>query len=103
MYSYIWIEGEDNLDTFCLKRFGERPRFMENIGKIESKGTTVKVHKRYVDCAQDENDPYGSHQMFFLFMEHEGGRYTYWQLQNIMRSTYEEIRTDKTAVLRRRG
>lgn len=99
MYSYIWIEGERNLDEFCLKRFGCRPRFMETIGTLEAPdGTVVKAHKIY---KEDSSGDY--HNMFFLFMDHLSGKYTYYQLEEIKRRSYEEIKTDKTAILRKRG
>lgn len=101
MYSYIWIEGEKNLDEFCLKRFGARPRFMETIGHVAGKGASAKVRLNYKYPAEDEPPYSGCHEMYFLYMEHDSGQYTYYQLEEIMRWPYEKIRTDRAAILRK--
>ena len=31
-YIYFWVEGYDNINDFCQKRLGERPKFVETIG-----------------------------------------------------------------------
>lgn len=98
MYSYIWIEGENNLYDFCLKRFGDTPCFLEHFGKVSGNGSCAKVEKREAETADG-----GYRLMFLLTMEHEQGRYTSGDIDNIRRWDYEQIRTDKTAILRRRG
>lgn len=103
MYSYIWIEGEKNLNEFCMKRFGEKPHFMETIGRVAGKGASAKVHLIYKYPADDEPPYSGCHEMYFLYMEHDTGEYTFYQLQEIMRWPYEKIRTDRAAILRKRG
>ena len=103
MYSYIWIEGEKKLNEFCMKRFGDTPRFMETIGKISGNGAFAKVHNIYKYPAEDEPPHSGCHNMYFLYMEHTAGKYYYSQLQEIMRWPYEKIRVDKTAILCKRG
>ena len=32
MYTYIWIEGWENLQEFCKKRFNDRPYMCECTG-----------------------------------------------------------------------
>ena len=98
MYSYIWIEGEKNLDEFCMKRFGEEPHFLENYGHVSGNGVSARVQKIY---KEDSGGNY--HQMFFLWMEYEGGRYCQPEIDKIRRWPYEKIRTDRTAILRKRG
>ena len=89
MYIYKWIEGEDNLDAFCLKRFGERPRFVETIGRVSS----AKVYLIY-KWREDKQD-YTS--MFLLFMEHTKG--TTGDITNIQHQTYGQIRANKSSLL----
>lgn len=103
MYSYIWIEDEKNLDEFCMKRFGDKPRFRETIGSVVGKGAIAKVHLIYKYPAEDEPPYSGCHQMYLLYMEDDSGEYYYSQIQEIMRWPYEKIRTDRTAILRKRG
>ncbi len=88
-YTTIWIEGEDRLNDFCQRRFQERPRFVETVGRVG----TAKVYmvykwredrKRYVD-------------MYLLFMEHPKG--TVGDIAEKRLMTYEEIRADKTSIL----
>ena len=99
MYSYIWIEGEKNLDEFCMKRFGDRPRFLETIGRVSGKGASAKVHLIYKHDEQESR----YREMYFLYMEHNSGKYFYSQIEEIERWPYEKIRTDRTAILRKRG
>lgn len=101
MYSYIWIEGEKNLNEFCMKRFGDRPHFMETIGRVSGKGASAKVHLIYKYHADDEPPYSGCHEMYLLYMEHTTGKYYFSEIQKIMRWPYEKIRTDKTAILRK--
>ena len=79
MYSYIWIEDEKNLDEFCMKRFGESPRFLETIGRVAGKGASAKIHminKHLTDEElADPNRRIGYHDMYFLYMEHNSGKY----------------------------
>ncbi len=102
MYSYIWIEGEDNLNNFCMKRFGEKPRFMETIGSVSGKGASAKVHHIYKYPAEDEPPYSACHNMFLLYMEHYEGKHYWIEIEKIMRWDYEQIRADKTAILKRR-
>ena len=84
-----WIEGETSLDEFCIKRFGEKPRFVETIGKV---GYNAKVYK----CYKEKEEGYYT-QMFLLTMPHEKGTIT--DIQTILRMTYDEIRADKSSIL----
>lgn len=107
MYSYIWIEGERNLYDFCLKRFGDRPHFMETIGYVSGKAASAKIHMINKHLTEEElADPkrsIGYHDMYLLYMEHNGGKYSFYEIEQIMRWDYDKIRTDKTAILRNRG
>jgi hypothetical protein len=96
MYIYIWIEGEKNLDDFCLKRFGDIPRFIEHHGAVAGNGVSARVIKTDKDIGGGDY-----RQFFFLYMEHEKGQHSYYELEQIMRQPYEEIRLDRTAILRR--
>ena len=92
MYQVKWIEGEKNLYDFCQKCFKEQPyHFIENIGHCGP----ATIHKLYI--WRTDIDYYT--QMFLLFMKHERGTYTYDQIVQLRNSTYEQIRTDKTAIL----
>lgn len=90
-YITLWIEGEKNLNEYCKKRFGETPRFVETIGKVGYEGAKVwliykqKDDGRYVD-------------MYLLFMPHPKG--TIYDIGEFSKMSYDEIRTDRTAILR---
>ena len=87
-YIYKWIEGRKNLDEYCMKRFGETPRFMETIGRVGE----AKVHYMY-KCKED-----GSYaEMYLLFMRHEKGTVSW--INDVEKMTYEQIRSDRTAIL----
>lgn len=95
MYTYKWIEGEAELIQFCLKRFKMEPKFCENIGHCGS----AEIHKIYKN--RDDNDPNkGCAQMFFLFMEHPNGKIGCIDIDKIERWTYEQIRADRTSIVK---
>lgn len=88
-YTTIWIEGEENLRRFCVKRFKEKPSFVETIGRV----CGAKIHlvhkwredrQRYVD-------------MYLLFMPHPNGRC--YDINDERKKSYEEIRRTKGAIL----
>lgn len=89
-FIYKWIEGEKNLNEFCLKHFGEKPRFVETIGKV---GINTKVRLIYKEKGNRYVD------MYLLYMPHENGT-VYW-ISDIETMTYEQIRADRTAILKR--
>lgn len=96
MYIYKWIEGIKNLEDFCLKRFKEKPRFLETIGHCGP--ATIWMVYKYLD----ENDwGKGCTQMFLLFMEHNSGKTLFTDIQEIFKWSYEKIRVDRTSVLKR--
>jgi hypothetical protein len=96
MYSYIWIEGEKALMEFCQKRFKDKPRFCETIGHCRM--ATIHLVYKY----RDENDTRkGCAQMFFLYMEHSNGKYYYTDIEKIERWTYEQIRADRSSIVKR--
>lgn len=105
MYSYIWIEGERNLEEFCMKRFGSTPTFSGTIGKVSGKGASARVHAINKHLTDEElADPkrvLSYHDMYILYMEHNGGKHYWSEIEKIMRWSYEEIRADKTSVLRK--
>lgn len=88
-YITKWIEGEKSLGEFCLKRFGQTPRFIENIGHAGD----ATIHKRYK--WREDRQEYA--QMFFLFMKHPKGTVVWTDAEE--QKTYEEIRLCKGSVL----
>lgn len=94
MFTYIWIEGWENLAEFCEKRFRTRPRLIEHHGSAGS----ARIHKTY---KADKDGDY--HEMYFLYMEHPKGQYdSYWELNRYEKSMdYEQIRLDRGAILKR--
>ena len=89
MYTTIWIEGEKNLNDFCLRRFKETPHFVETIGKVGP----AKVYKIYKwrEAKQRYTD------MYLLFMEHPKGNVG--DISDIRTQTYEQIRANRTSIL----
>ena len=96
MYTYIWIEGWENLQEFCQKRFNDRPYMCECTGHCGD----VRIHNIY---KEDKDGHY--HEMYFLYMEHDKGEYNSWDVlhEKVERAwDYEQIRLDKRSILRRR-
>lgn len=96
MYTYIWIEGYDNLQQFCEKRFKQKPQMRENSGSVGD----AKIHKKY---KEDADGNY--HEMYFLFMEHPNGKYdSYLDLHDKVerKNDYEQIRLDRDSIPKRR-
>lgn len=89
MYTVKWIEGETNLNDFCLRRFGEEPRFVETIGRVG----TAKVYHLY----KWRTDKQRYVPMYLLFMEHPKG--TVGDISDIQHMTYEEIRVYSGSLL----
>lgn len=95
MYIYKWIEGEKELIDFCQKRFKANPRFVETIGHC-GPATIHKIYKY-----RDNNDmSKGCVQMFFMFMEHHSGKICGRELDKIERWTYEQIRADRSSIVK---
>lgn len=95
MYTYIWIEGWENLLDYCDKRFREYPHLTENSGMVGS----VKIHKKY---KEDKDGDW--HEMYFLFMEHRNGNYdSYYELHDKVERAwdYEQIRLDRRSILKK--
>ncbi len=90
MYITKWIEGEANLNDFCLRRFGEEPRFVETIGRV---GPAAKVYYLY----KWRTDKQKYTPMYLLFMEHPKG--TVGDISDYQHMTYEEIRANKDSLL----
>lgn len=93
MYQYKWIEGEKNLEDFCLKCLGERPRFLETIGHCgQAVIWLVYKYRPDRDCYTD---------MYLLFIDHPKGQYTFEQIWNTIRKmTYEQIEAYRISVLK---
>lgn len=87
-YIYKWIEGERNLNEYCMKRFGEIPKFVETIGKVAN----AKVRLIYKEKEGDFT------AMYLLYMHHPSG--TVYHINDIETMTYEQIRTDRSALLK---
>ena len=97
MITWIWIEGEKALDEFCMRRFKHTPRWMETIGTL----TNAKVRMIY-----KHRDDLGKYvDMYLLYMDapHDNCKNIAGsgQLSEIQRMSYEEIKADTTAILRR--
>lgn len=90
MYITIWIEGEENLNDFCMKRFKEKPRFVETVGSV---GLSAKIHMIY----KYREDKKRYTEMYLLFMQHPKGEVGY--INDITNQTYEEIRANKSSIL----
>lgn len=88
-FIYKWIEGRKNLEEYCQKRFNAKPRFMETIGYAGE----AKIHLIY-----KPKQGGGYAEMYLLFMPHPKGT-VYW-ISDIETMSYEEIRADRTALLR---
>ena len=100
MITWIWIEGEKALNEFCLKRFKEKPRFLETCFRV---GT---ARGRMIYKEIPETGHYTD--MYLLYMDAPSGftganHIGSGMLTDIERMTYEEIRADRTAILKRRG
>lgn len=79
-YATIWIEGEKALYAYCMRRFGERPHFVETIGRCGS----AKIYMIYKRC------PDGCYRDFYLmFMEHPKGNV--YDIMSVHGESYEEI------------
>lgn len=97
MITWIWIEGEKALNEFCLKRFKDKPRFVETCGTVMS----AKVRMIY-----KHRDDLGKYvDMYLLYMDAPNKKCKNLvgdgQLPDIQLMTYEEIKADRTAILRR--
>ena len=89
MYTTIWIEGEKDLNDFCLRRFKETPHFVETIGKVGP----AKVYEIY----KWREDKQRYTDMYLLFMEHPKGNVG--DISDIRTQTYEQIRANRTSIL----
>ena len=102
MITWIWIEGERALNEFCLRRFKSTPRWMETIGTLP--GAKVRLIYKYV-YKEDGETVDRVAQMYLLYMDAPHDRCKNLagdgQLSDIERMSYEEIKTDSTAILRR--
>lgn len=102
MITWIWIEGEKALNDFCERRFKEKPRWMENTGRLP-RAKVAQIYK-YV-YKEDGETVVRVAQMYLLWMDAPNERCKNLagsgQLPAIQRMSYEEIKTDRTAILRK--
>ena len=89
-FIYKWIEGCDEMQAFCEKRFGHRAIFCETIGSCD----TAKIWKIY---KRKECGEYA--EMYLLFMPHEKG--TIYNINELSEMSYEDIRFDRNSLLRK--
>ncbi|MBQ5903827.1 MAG: hypothetical protein IIW89_05785 [Alistipes sp.] len=89
-YIYKWIEGWDEMQAFCEKRFGHRASFCETIGTCD----TAKIWMIYKRKAGG-----GFAEMYLLFMPHEKG--TIYDIGELSKMSYEDIRADRNSLLRK--
>lgn len=102
MITWIWIEGENALNDFCERRFKEKPHWMENTGRL----TRAKVAQIYKYVYKEDGETVDRvAQMFLLWMDAPNDNCKNLagdgQLSDIQRLTYEEIKADRTAILRK--
>lgn len=97
MRTWIWVEGFEAFDDFCERRFGEVAHMIENTGTVG----TARVRKVY----KWREDKVKYVAMFLLHMEAPGERCHNlaedYQMSEIEKMTYDQIRLDRTALLRR--
>ena len=89
-FIYKWIEGWDEMQAFCEKRFGHRASFCETIGTCD----TAKIWMIY-----KRRESGGYAEMYLLFMPHEKG--TIYDINELSKMSYEEIRVDRNSLLRK--
>ena len=90
-FIYKWIEGRQNLVEYCYKRFNDTPHFCETIGYVGNEGAKIRlIYKRKAEG--------GYAEMYLLYMPSEKG--TVCWISDIETMSYEEIRADKTTILR---
>jgi hypothetical protein len=86
-YATIWIEGEEALDAYCMRRFGERPHFVETIGRCGA----ATIYMVYKQC------PDGFYRDFYLmFMEHPNGDVN--DIMSVHGESYEDIMKKKNTI-----
>ena len=89
-FIYKWIEGWDEMQAFCEKRFGHRASFCETIGTCD----TAKIWMIY-----KRRESGGYAEMYLLFMPHEKG--TIYDINELSKMSYEEIRVYRNYLLRK--
>jgi hypothetical protein len=91
-YSFLWIEGDKQLQDFCLKRFKSKVRFLETIGHV-GPCTVYLIYKH-----DDELDKY--HEMYLLVMPDPKGTVGEGSLTDLQRMSFEEIKQARGTILR---
>lgn len=89
-YATAIIRGINNLDKYCERRFHDRVRWMETIGKVGN----AKVYLRYWHAPTDN----GYYDYYVLVMPSETGKY-YSQTEQIIREYRELVETGKARFL----
>lgn len=103
MITWIWIEGEKALNDFCQRRFKDKPRFVETCGRVGS--AKIRLIYKYV-YKEDGETVDRVAEMYLLYMDapydmEKGNVIGSGCLPEIERMSYEKIRADKTAILKR--
>lgn len=84
------IRGEQTLNRYCLKRWGESPQFSETIAHI---GDDVTIEKAYLKSPADENYM----DYYILYMPHPKG--TTADISLLRKRAYESIETGNARLL----
>lgn len=94
-YTYIWIEGWELLQEYCLKRFKSKPYMCECSGSCGR----ANIHLIY----KADKDGY-YHEMYFMYMESPSAPLcTWWELHNNVERKwdYEQIKADRRSIIKR--
>ena len=89
-YIYKWIEGWNEMQDFCVKRFGNRASFCETVGHC-NEATICMIYKR--------KNTGGFAELYLLFMKHEKG--TIHDIGELSKMSYEDIRADRNSLIRK--
>lgn len=89
-FVYKWIEGDDNFNEYCLKRFNEKPYICEHCGHVGN----ARIRKTY----KQKDDGY-YYIFYLLYMESDSGKV--YDINELELMPYEQIRADRTAILKR--
>lgn len=90
-YIYKWIEGRANLEEYCQQRFKDKPHWCETIAQVGYEGAKVWLIYKHKATG-------GYAEMYLLFMPHPKG--TIYDIGELSKMSYEDIRVDRTAILR---
>ena len=92
MLVYGIIKGLDNLEKYCLRRWGEKPRWCETIAHC--KEATIELH--YWKSPTDD----GFKDYYLLYMEHPDGKLS--STRQICDEAREAVETGRARLLNER-